>query len=118
MKPVLGRVEGPLYALLRIVTGGLFAVHGAQKLFAVLGGRHPALFSQMWFAGLIEFVGGLLVAVGFFTSPVAFLCSGMMAVAYFQSHAPQGFWPVQNGGELAALYCVVFLYIAAHGSGR
>jgi putative oxidoreductase len=118
MKPILSRVEGPVYALLRIVAGFMFAVHGAQKLFGVLGGRPQALFTQLWLAGVIELLGGVLVAVGFLASPVAFVCSGLMAVAYWQSHAPRGVWPVQNGGELAALYCFVFLYIAARGAGR
>ncbi len=117
MKPILGRVAGPVYALMRIVTGVLFAVHGAQKLFGVLGGSQPPMFSQFWFAGVIELVGGLMVAAGFLTSLAAFICSGEMAVAYFQAHAPKGLWPVQNGGELAALYCFVFLYIAARGGG-
>lgn len=118
MKPILSRVEGPVYALLRIVAGLLFAVHGAQKLFGVLGGRQVELFSQMGVAGIIELVGGLLVAIGFLASPVAFVCSGQMAVAYWTAHAPQSPWPIQNGGELAALYCFVFLYIAARGAGR
>jgi putative oxidoreductase len=118
MKPILSRVEGPVYAVLRIVAGSMFAAHGAQKLFGVLGGRQQALFTQLWLAGVIELVGGVLVAVGFLASPVAFVCSGLMAVAYWQSHAPRGVWPVQNGGELAALYCFVFLYIAARGAGR
>lgn len=118
MKPILSRVEGPVYAALRIVAGLMFAVHGAQKLLGVLGGRQAELFSQMWIAGVIELVGGVLVAVGFMASPVAFICSGQMAVAYWTAHAPQSTWPIQNGGELAALYCFVFLYIAARGAGR
>ena len=76
------------------------------------------LMSQMGLAGLIELIGGALIAIGLFTSPVAFIASGEMAVAYFQQHFPQGFWPIQNGGELAALYCFVFLYFAAVGSGK
>ena len=118
MKPILSRVEGPVYALLRVVAGLMFAVHGAQKLFGVLGGRQQELFTQLWFAGVIELVGGVLIAIGFLASPVAFVCAGQMAVAYWQAHAPRGLWPVQNGGELAALYCFVFLYIAARGAGR
>ena len=118
MKPILSRFESPVYAVLRIVAGLMFAQHGAQKLLGVLGGRQADLFSQMWIAGVIELVGGLLVAVGFFASPVAFICSGQMAVAYWTAHAPQSTWPVQNGGELAALYCFIFLYIAARGAGR
>ena len=118
MKPILSRVESPVYALLRIVAGLMFAQHGAQKLLGALGGRQADLFSQMWIAGVIELVGGVLVAVGFLASPVAFICSGQMAVAYWTAHAPQSTWPIQNGGELAALYCFVFLYIAARGAGR
>ena len=118
MKPLLSRVESPVYALLRIVAGFMFALHGAQKLFGVLGGRQAELFTQMWIAGVIELVGGLLVGVGFFTSAVAFVCSGQMAVAYWTVHAPQSGWPIRNNGELAALYCFVFLYIAARGAGR
>ena len=118
MKPILSRFEGPVYALLRVVAGLMFAQHGAQKLLGVLGGRQAELFSQTWIAGVIELVGGVLVAVGFMASPVAFICSGEMAVAYWTAHAPQSPWPVQNGGELAALYCFVFLYIAARGAGR
>jgi putative oxidoreductase len=74
--------------------------------------------SQLGIAGIIEFIGGIMIAIGLFTSPVAFIASGEMAVAYFQQHAPRGFWPIQNGGELAVLYCFIFLYFAAAGSGR
>ncbi len=119
MESLLGRYKTTFYALLRIVSGLLFAVHGAQKLFGVLGGPGPVnLMSQMGLAGIIEFVGGLSIAVGFFTSIWAFLASGQMAVAYFQAHAPRGLWPVQNGGELAVMFCFVFLYIAAVGTGK
>jgi len=107
------------YALLRIVAGLLFAQHGAQKLFGWLGATDAVpLLSQRGLAGVIEFFGGLAIAVGAFTSPVAFLASGQMAVAYFLAHFPRGVWPIQNGGELAALYCFLFLYIAARGSGK
>ena len=118
MEKVLSPYRPYLYALLRIVAGLLFAQHGAQKLFGVLGGRAAELMSQMGLAGVIEFVGGLMIALGLFTSPVAFLASGQMAVAYFQAHAPGGFWPIANGGEVAALFCFVFLYFAAAGSGK
>jgi len=107
-----------LYAALRIVAGLLFAQHGVQKLFGMLGGTQMPLLSQMGLAGVIETFGGLAIALGLFTSPVAFVASGQMAVAYFQAHAPRGLWPIQNGGELAALNCLLFLYIAARGSGR
>jgi putative oxidoreductase len=106
------------YVLLRIAAGLAFAEHGAQKLFGLLGGRAAPLMSQFGLAGIIEFVGGILIALGLFTSPVAFIASGEMAVAYFQSHFPRGFWPIQNGGELAVLYCFIFLYLSAVGSGK
>lgn len=105
------------YALMRVVVGLLFAVHGAQKLFGVLGGKVMTGNPLMLTAGIIEFVGGLLIAVGLLTRIAAFLASGEMAVAYFKVHAPQGFWPIQNQGELAVLYCFVFLFIAAYGGG-
>jgi len=112
-----------LYALMRIIIGVLFACHGAQKLFGVLGGvgEQPgatvALFSLMGLAGVIELVGGLLIAIGCFTRVAAFITSGHMAAAYFMAHAPRGFWPLQNDGELPVVYCFVFLYIAAQGAG-
>lgn len=107
------------FALFRIVTGLLFMQHGAQKLFGWLEGNQvESLFSMMGLAGVLEFFGGLLIVLGLFTRPVAFLLSGQMAVAYFTAHAPQGFWPTLNGGELAALYAFLFLYFAAHGGGR
>ena len=118
MQKWLGPYAPYLYALLRIVAGLAFAQHGAQKLFGLLGGTAVELTSQRGLAGVIEFVGGFLIAIGLFTSPVAFLASGQMAVAYFQAHAPRGFWPIQNGGELALLYCFIFLYFAAVGSGK
>ena len=115
----LGRFAPYFYALLRIMAGFLFFQHGLPKLFGGFGRPAPAeLFSQMGLAGLIEVIGGALIAIGLFTSPVAFIASGETAWAYFQAHAPRGFWPVTNGGELAALYCFVFLYFAAMGSGK
>lgn len=118
MEKLLGPYRPYLYAALRIVAGLAFAQHGAQKLFGVLGGTAVELTSQRGVAGVIEFVGGILIAIGLFTSPVAFIASGEMAVAYFQAHMPRGFWPIQNGGELAVLYCFIFLYFAAAGSGK
>ena len=112
-----------LYALMRMIVGALFACHGAQKLFGVLGGvgEEPgatvALFSLMGLAGVIEFAGGLLIATGCLTRISAFIASGQMAAAYFMAHAPRGFWPLQNGGEVVVIYCFVFLYIAAQGAG-
>jgi putative oxidoreductase len=119
MQKVLGRFSPYLYALLRITAGFLFFQHGLPKLFGGFGRDAPVeLMSQMGLAGLIEVIGGAMIALGLFTSPVAFIASGEMAVAYFQAHYPRNFWPVQNGGELAALYCFVFLYFAAMGSGK
>ena len=118
MERVLGRFAGELYAFLRIVAGFLFACHGAQKLLGALGGHQVQLASQMGLAGIIELVGGTLIAIGLFTSPVAFVASGEMAFAYFQAHAPKSFWPIMNGGELAALFSFLFLYIATRGPGR
>ena len=124
---MLARVRstyGPyLYVLLRIIAGLLFACHGAQKLFGVFGGfggppgATAPLFSLMGLAGIIELVGGLLIAFGVLTSPAAFIASGQMASAYFLGHLPRDFWPIQNDGELAVLNCFLFLYIAAHGMG-
>ena len=108
-------------ALLRIVAGVLFAVHGAQKLFGFLTPEFngaPGMFSRMWIAGVLEFFGGTMVAAGLFTRPVAFLLSGEMAVAYFMAHFPRAFWPIQNGGEPAALFCFIFLAFAGMGAGR
>jgi putative oxidoreductase len=119
MERILGRHRDTIYALLRIVSGFLFFQHGLPKLFGGFGRPAPAeLMSQMGLAGVIEVFGGAAIALGLFTSPVAFIASGEMAVAYFQAHAPRGFWPIVNGGELAALFCFVFLYFAAVGSGK
>lgn len=118
MERFLGKYAPYLYALLRIVAGLLFAMHGSQKLLGFPGGKDPvALFSLMGLAGVIELVGGLMIAFGLLASPAAFIASGMMAVAYFMAHAPQGALPILNGGEPAVLYCFLFLYIAARGSG-
>lgn len=111
------RFEPYAYALLRIVAGLLFLFHGLQKLFGMYGGQAVELLSLRGLAGLIELVGGAMIMIGLYTSPVAFIASGEMAVAYFMSHQPQAFWPIQNRGELAALYCFVFLYISTRGSG-
>lgn len=119
MEKLLAPFRGHIYALLRIAVGLLFFLHGLPKLFGGFGRPAPAeLMSQMGLAGIIEVIGGAMIALGLFTSPVAFLASGQMAVAYFQAHAPRGPWPIMNGGELAALFCFVFLYLAAVGSGK
>jgi putative oxidoreductase len=114
----LGRYSEWSYALMRLVVGVLLACHGAQKLFGALGGQSQLGVPLMATAGIIEFFGGGLVALGLFAGHAAFLCSGLMAVAYFMAHAPNGFWPIVNHGELAVVYCFVFLYIACRGSGR
>ena len=93
MQKALGRLSPYFFALLRIIAGLAFAQHGAQKLFGLLGGQAVELTSQRGLAGIIEFVGGIMIAIGLFTSPVAFIASGEMAWAYFQNHAPRGFWP-------------------------
>ena len=118
MERYLGKYSSQIYALLRIVSGFLFACHGAQKLFGVLGGTAvESLASLRGAAGIIEFFGGLLIMGGLFTSYTAFIASGEMAFAYFLSHAPRGLWPIMNRGELAVLFCFLFLYIASRGSG-
>jgi putative oxidoreductase len=123
MEWVVSKYAPYLYVLLRIVAGLLFACHGAQKLFGVFGGiggqpgTSMPLFSLMGLAGCIELAGGLLITLGVLTSFAAFIASGEMAFAYFTQHFPRGFWPIQNGGELAVLYCFLFLYIAANGAG-
>ena len=117
MERILGPVAPYLYALMRIVVGLLFACHGAQKLFGLLGGPQMPLMSRFGIAGIVEFFGGLMVALGFLTGTAAFIASGEMAYAYFTAHLPKGNVPIQNGGELALLYCFVFLYIAARGVG-
>ncbi len=122
MQQILGPFGDRIYALMRIVVGFLFLCHGAQKLFGVLGGVQgsgaAAEFGTLiWVAGVIEFFGGALVALGLLTGWAAFLCSGQMAVAYFMAHQPHALLPIQNKGELAALYAWVFLFIAARGAG-
>ena len=108
-----------LLSALRIVAALLFIPHGTQTLFGVPGAQQavPTLFSLMGIAGILECVGGVLILLGVFTRPAAFVLSGHMAAAYFMAHAPRGFWPILNRGELAALYCFVFLYLAVAGGG-
>ena len=111
-------------AALRVVAGLMLVQHGVQKHLGWLlppdrpFSGAPEMWSRMWIAGTLEVVGGLLLAFGFLTRPVAFLLSGLMASAYFIAHAPQGFWPILNNGELAALYCFVFLAFSVLGGGR
>ena len=116
-------LPGATHSLLRVVTGALFMQHGVQKLFGLLvdpsrpWGGAPPIFSQFWFAGVLETFGGLLIVLGLLTRPVAFLLSGEMAVAYFQAHAPRSFWPIRNGGEVVVLFCFIYLYLFAVGAG-
>ena len=118
------RIQSLAGALLRIVAGGMFAFHGAQKLLGVLTTpeHQPQAWTQLWFGGVIELFGGALIAIGLFTRPAALLASGTMAVAYFQYHWKFAmdhwkFLPIVNGGELAVLYCFVFLVFALSGAG-
>jgi putative oxidoreductase len=105
------------YALMRIVAGFLFLWHGTQKLFAFPVPPPDIPPFVMYVAGPIELIGGALVMLGLFTRWAAFLCSGLMAAAYWMAHGFNALFPIENGGELAALYCFVFLYISAQGSG-
>ena len=109
------------HTLLRIVVGFTFSLHGFQKLFGSFGGlghgSHAQMLSLLWFAGVVESFGGPLIVLGLFTRPVAFLLCGEMAVAYFKQHAVRGLWPISNGGELAVIYCFVFLYLVYAGAG-
>jgi putative oxidoreductase len=115
-----GTVWAPrMLAVLRIMTALLFMEHGTQKLLGFPPGESPAppLFSLSGFAGVLELVGGILILLGLFTRPVAFVLAGQMAVAYFMAHATQGFFPVNNGGDAAILYCFIFLYLMVAGPG-
>jgi putative oxidoreductase len=109
--------QSQVYALMRIGVGLLFMCHGSQKLFGFPGSPPATPAFIAYIAGPIELVGGLLVAVGLFAGWAAFFCSGLMAAAYWMAHGTQALFPIVNGGEVAVLYCFVFLYIAAQGSG-
>jgi len=109
-------------SLLRVISAFTFVLHGLNLEFGMFGGldQHGAAaapFTLVWVGGILEFWGGLLLGLGLFTRPVAFLLSGQMAFAYFTVHAPKGFWPILNGGELAVLYCFLFLYFCCAGGG-
>jgi putative oxidoreductase len=107
-------------SILRVIAGFLFSLHGFQKLlgsFGGMGGKTAVFGSLFWFAGVLEAFGGLLILAGLLTRPVALVLCGEMAVAYFRSHAPRGLWPIRNGGELAVLYCFLYLYLWAAGPG-
>jgi putative oxidoreductase len=115
----LSAFSGLLLSVLRIVSGLLILQHGTTKYLSIpatpMSNASP--MSMIGAAGILELVGGVLLILGLFTRPVAFILSGMTAVAYFYAHAPQGFYPIINQGELAVLYCFVFLYIASAGGG-
>lgn len=120
LSPFYAKWTPRLLSVLRVIVGFLFLWHGTQKLFGFPPPAQPmsgSLPPMMLAAGGLEFFGGLLILLGLFTRPVAFILSGMMAVAYFMAHAPQGLLPLQNRGELAALYSFVFLFLATAGGG-
>jgi putative oxidoreductase len=116
------RMDWSEYALslLRIVAAALFVCHGLQKLFGVpvAAGPQPHFGSLLWIAGVLESIGGVCILLGLFTRPIAFVLCGEMAIAYFHTHAPRAFWPIKNGGELAILFCFLFLYLCFAGAGR
>jgi putative oxidoreductase len=119
----MSRAVQVTYFLLRVVAGFLFFQSGGLILFGWFGGMPgppgsaPPLMSEVGIGGVLEFFGGIAIMLGLFTRPVAFILSGMMAVAYWQFHAPNGAWPVQNQGVPAVLFCFLFLYMAAQGAG-
>jgi putative oxidoreductase len=114
----LDRLEPYVFSILRIMVGLLFMQHGLVKLFGFpTGAGFPAFLSQTWFEGCIEMIGGGLIVIGLFTRWAAFITSGEMAIGYFMVHAPKGFFPYVNGGNLAILYCFVFLYLVFAGPG-
>lgn len=108
-----------LLSILRIVAALIFMAHGTQKILGFPASPRPLpdAFTMSWTAGILELLGGALLTLGLFTRPVAFVLSGMMAVAYWIAHAPRSFYPVLNGGDAAILYCFVFLYISLAGGG-
>ncbi len=115
---MLEKIGGYLYLIFRIFVGLLFFQHGAQKLFGWFGGTTVQLFSLFGLAGIIEFFGGILIAVGLFTRIVAFFTATEMIAAYFIAHFPKGLVPIMNNGELALLYMVAFLIILVNGAKR
>jgi putative oxidoreductase len=117
MEKILASFAPYAYALMRIVVGLLFVCHGGQKIFGWFGGQPVPLMSLFGVAGILELVLGALITVGFLTGYAAFIASGEMAVAYFMAHYPKSFWPLENEGEPAVLFCFIFLYIATQGAG-
>ncbi len=114
----LDRLAPYMRSILRIMAGLLFLEHGMSRLFGFPSPLPtPAIFTMYWFAGAIEFTGGILVTLGLFTRAAAFVMSGEMAFAYFISHAPKGFFPILNRGDGAILFCFIFLYLAFAGAG-
>jgi len=113
----ISKYESRIYAILRVIAGFLFLWHGSQKLFNFPPAMHEMPSFIMFIAGPIEFFGGLLIMIGLFTPWVAFICSGEMAFAYWSVHGTHALLPLVNGGELAIIYCFLFLFIAARGSG-
>lgn len=110
--------EPRVLSILRIVVGLMFLEHGLSKLFGFpVVSMHPGVFQLLWFASVIETVGGLLLTIGLFTRYAAFIMSGEMAIGYFHSHFPKGFFPMANGGDAAVLYCLIFFYIFVAGGG-
>src|SRR5579863_4147512 len=117
----LTRFEPCLRSVSRFVIAFTYSLHGWQKFFGMfggLGGSKPPLSSVLGAAGVIETFGGALIILGLFTRPVAFLLAGEMAIGYFRTHAPRGFWPLTNGGALAVFYCFFFLWLSSAGAGR
>ncbi len=113
----LNSLRGYALSVMRMVIGLTFMSHGLQKVLGLLGGKQIPASSMAGLGGYFELIGGILILVGLFTRPAAFVLCGEMAVAYFTSHAPHGLWPIVNRGELAVVYCFVFFYLIFSGAG-